>query len=51
MNIKSFKNEIVGLAHRSMDNGFCKTMKDVFSNTEGKINMTRIGVEAIGILF
>lgn len=38
------------LAAKAMTNGFVKTMKEEFSNTEGKVNMARLGVEAIGIL-
>lgn len=41
---------IVTLAKQSMSNGFIKTMKGEFANTEGKINMARLGAEAIGVL-
>lgn len=44
------KNEIVSLARNSMSNGFIKTMKEEFTNNEGKFNMTRLGFEAIGVL-
>lgn len=44
------KTRIVTLANRSMSNGFIKTMKGEFTNTEGKINMIRLGSEAIGVL-
>lgn len=44
------KNEIVGLANRSMTNGFMKTIKEEFANTDAKMNMTRIGFEAVGVL-
>lgn len=44
------KNEIVSMAKRSMTNGFTKTIKEELANADGKINMTRIGMEAIGVL-
>lgn len=39
------------LAIKAKSQGFLKTMKDEFKNTEGKVNMARLGIEAIGILF
>lgn len=50
MSIKNIKNDIVMLAHRSMANGFFNTMKNEFANTEGRVNMARLGTEAVGIL-
>lgn len=39
------------LAIKAKSQGFLKTMKEEFKNTEGKVNMARLGIEAIGILF
>lgn len=38
------------LATKAMTNGFMKTIKEEAKNREGKVNMARLGVEAIGIL-
>lgn len=38
------------LAAKAMTNGYLRTMKEEFKNTHGKVNMARLGIEAIGIL-
>lgn len=43
--------KIKSLATKAMTQGFFSTIKEEMQNTEGKVNMALIGIEAIGILF
>lgn len=47
---QSFSMSIKTLAAKAMTNGFINTIKEEAKNREGKVNMARLGVEAIGVL-